>query len=126
MAKAQEYVDAGDLRFAAELLNHAVFADEGNRSARSLLADVYDTLGFGSENGTWRNFYLQGAYELRHEVQPAALDSAGSARHDRGALGGPAIRCHRNSGQWTQGLGRAVGNRLGLYRRRPHLPDRVA
>ncbi len=79
VAKAQEYVDAGDLRFAAELLSHAVFADEGNRSARSLLADVYDTLGFGSENGTWRNFYLQGAYELRHEVQPAALDSAGSA-----------------------------------------------
>ena len=79
VAKAQEYVDNGDLRFAAELLNHAVFADEGNRAARSLLADVYDTLGFGSENGTWRNFYLQGAYELRHEVQAAALDSAGAA-----------------------------------------------
>jgi alkyl sulfatase BDS1-like metallo-beta-lactamase superfamily hydrolase len=79
VAKAQEYVDGGDLRFAAELLNHAVFADEGNTAARSLLADVYDTLGFGSENGTWRNFYLQGAYELRHEVQAAALDSVGAA-----------------------------------------------
>jgi alkyl sulfatase BDS1-like metallo-beta-lactamase superfamily hydrolase len=79
VAKAQEYVDDGDLRFAAELLNHAVFADERNRAARSLLADVYDTLGFGSENATWRNFYLQGAYELRHEVQPAALDSVGAA-----------------------------------------------
>src|SRR5277367_2797623 len=78
VAKAHEYVDGGDLRFAAELLNHAVFADEGNTAARSLLADVYDTLGFGSENGTWRNFYLQGAYELRHEVQPAALDSHGA------------------------------------------------
>jgi alkyl sulfatase BDS1-like metallo-beta-lactamase superfamily hydrolase len=79
VAKAQQYIDAGDLRFAAELLNHAVFADEGDTTARSLLADVYDTLGFGAENGTWRNFYLQGAYELRHEVQPAALDSAGAA-----------------------------------------------
>jgi alkyl sulfatase BDS1-like metallo-beta-lactamase superfamily hydrolase len=79
VAKAQQYVDDGDLRFAAELLNHAVFADEGNTAARSLLADVYETLGFGSENGTWRNFYLQGAYELRHEVQPAVLDSAGAA-----------------------------------------------
>ncbi len=35
--------------------------------------------GFGAENGTWRNFYLQGAYELRNGVQPAALDSVGSA-----------------------------------------------
>jgi alkyl sulfatase BDS1-like metallo-beta-lactamase superfamily hydrolase len=34
--------------------------------------------GSGPRNRTWRNFYLQGAYELRHEVQPAALDSAGS------------------------------------------------
>ncbi len=79
VAKAREYVDAGDLRFAAELLNHAVFADEGNTAARSLLADVYDTLGYGAENGTWRNFFLQGAYELRHGVQVAALDSAGAA-----------------------------------------------
>jgi alkyl sulfatase BDS1-like metallo-beta-lactamase superfamily hydrolase len=77
IAKAREYVGAGDLRFAAELLNHVVFADDGNTEARGLLAEVYDTLGFGAENGTWRNFYLQGAYELRNGVQPAALDSAG-------------------------------------------------
>jgi alkyl sulfatase BDS1-like metallo-beta-lactamase superfamily hydrolase len=78
VAKAREYIDAGDLRFAAELLNHVVFADDGNTEARGLLADAYDTLGFGAENGTWRNFYLQGAYELRNGVQPAALDSVGS------------------------------------------------
>ena len=79
VGKAREYIDAGDLRFAAELLNHAVFADEGNTEVRSLLADVYDTLGFGAENGTWRNFFLQGAYELRYGIQPTALDSAGAA-----------------------------------------------
>ncbi len=79
VAKAQGYIDAGDLRFAAELLNHAVFADETDTTARSLLADVYETLGFGAENGTWRNFYLQGASELRHGVRPAVLDSAGAA-----------------------------------------------
>jgi alkyl sulfatase BDS1-like metallo-beta-lactamase superfamily hydrolase len=39
---------------------------------------VYDVLGFGAENGTWRNFYLQGAYELRHGIESAVLDSAGS------------------------------------------------
>ncbi|WP_455681971.1 alkyl sulfatase C-terminal domain-containing protein [Streptomyces vinaceus] len=25
-----------------------------------------EQLGYGSENGTWRNFYLTGAHELRH------------------------------------------------------------
>jgi alkyl sulfatase BDS1-like metallo-beta-lactamase superfamily hydrolase len=78
IGKAQGYIDGGDLRFAAELLNHVVFADDANTQARELLAGVYDTLGHGAENGTWRNFYLQGAYELRNGVQPAALDSAGS------------------------------------------------
>ncbi len=79
VSMAHRYIDDDDLRFAAELLNHVVFADESNTEARSLLAEVYDTLGFGAENGTWRNFYLQGAYELRNDIQPAALDSAGAA-----------------------------------------------
>ncbi len=65
VAKAKGYADNGDLRFAAELLMHAVFADESHDGAKRLLADVYEKLGFGSENGTWRNFYLQGAAELR-------------------------------------------------------------
>ena len=51
-----------------------MFADETNTAARELLATVYDSLGFGAENGTWRNFYLQGADELRHGVAAAALD----------------------------------------------------
>ncbi len=78
VAKAQGYIDDGDLRFAAELLNHVVFADDGNQEARDLLAGVYDQLGWGAENGTWRNFYLQGAYELRNGIQPSPLDTAGS------------------------------------------------
>ncbi|MET0146284.1 MAG: alkyl sulfatase dimerization domain-containing protein [Ilumatobacteraceae bacterium] len=78
IAKAQGFVDDGDLRFAVELLNHVIFADDTNTTARELLAGVYDVLGFGAENGTWRNFYLQGAYELRHGIESAVLDSAGS------------------------------------------------
>jgi alkyl sulfatase BDS1-like metallo-beta-lactamase superfamily hydrolase len=65
VAKAQQYADDGDLRFAAQLLKHAVFADDSHAGAKNLLADVYEKLGFGAENGTWRNFYLQGATELR-------------------------------------------------------------
>jgi len=77
--KAQAFIADGDLRFAAELINHVVFADEGNMEARQLLASVYDTLGYGAENGTWRNFYLQGASELRNGVQAMPVDIAGAA-----------------------------------------------
>jgi alkyl sulfatase BDS1-like metallo-beta-lactamase superfamily hydrolase len=73
VAKAGEYADAGDLRFAAELLNHAVFADPACTGPREALAAIYDQLGYGAENGTWRNFYLMGALELRHGAVPPSL-----------------------------------------------------
>ncbi|MDN5766667.1 MAG: SCP2 sterol-binding domain-containing protein [Humibacillus sp.] len=31
-----------------------------------MLADTYEQLGYGSVNGTWRDFYLSGATELRN------------------------------------------------------------
>lgn len=63
--KARASFDSGDLRWAAEVLNHVVFAQPDHAAARELLADTYEQLGYGSENGTWRNFYLSGATELR-------------------------------------------------------------
>jgi alkyl sulfatase BDS1-like metallo-beta-lactamase superfamily hydrolase len=63
--KARSSYDAGDLRWVAEVLGHVVFAEPGHGPARDLLADTYEQLGYGSENGTWRNFYLSGATELR-------------------------------------------------------------
>ncbi|MEV0144814.1 MULTISPECIES: alkyl sulfatase dimerization domain-containing protein [unclassified Nonomuraea] len=68
---ARGYIAQGDLRFAAQLLNHAVFADEGNKEARDLLAEVYTRLGHGAENATWRNLYLTGALELADGIVPA-------------------------------------------------------
>lgn len=68
VAEAQRYLDDDDLRFAAELLNHVVFADPGHAAAKELLANTYTRLGHGSENGTWRNFFLVGAKELRDGV----------------------------------------------------------
>ncbi|WP_277925040.1 alkyl sulfatase dimerization domain-containing protein, partial [Microbacterium ureisolvens] len=62
---AQEAFDAGDYRWAATLLDHAVFADEGHTGARTLYADTLEQLAYGSENGTWRNFFLSGVTELR-------------------------------------------------------------
>jgi alkyl sulfatase BDS1-like metallo-beta-lactamase superfamily hydrolase len=64
--KARASYEAGDLRWVAEVLNHVVFSDPTHAAARELLADTYEQLGYGSENGTWRNFYSSGAAELRH------------------------------------------------------------
>ncbi|MFC7247801.1 alkyl/aryl-sulfatase [Catellatospora aurea] len=63
--KARQAADAGEPRWAAQLLDHVVFAEPGHQQGRALLADVLEQLGFGCENGTWRNNYLSGAYELR-------------------------------------------------------------
>ncbi|MGV8965523.1 MAG: alkyl/aryl-sulfatase [Cellulomonas sp.] len=65
VAVAQRAYDDGDYRWAAEVLNHVLFADETHRAARTLQADTFEQLGFGAENGTWRSAYLAGATELR-------------------------------------------------------------
>lgn len=64
IALAESAATDGDYRWAATLLNYAVFADPESSAARSALAHVYRQLGFGIENATWRNFYLSGALEL--------------------------------------------------------------
>ncbi len=71
VAKADAYAADGDLRFAAELLDRVVFADPSHGVAKEHLAQVYERLAYGAENGTWRNFYLTGAYELRHGIAEA-------------------------------------------------------
>ncbi|MFD4179501.1 alkyl/aryl-sulfatase [Rhodococcus sp. NPDC058514] len=62
---AQEAYESGDFRWAATLLDYAVFTDTTHAGAKSLFADTLEQLGYGSENGTWRNFFLSGATELR-------------------------------------------------------------
>ena len=73
VAKARGYLDDGDLRFAAELANHVVFAQPDHTAARDLLAHVYERLGWGAECGPWRNFFLTGASELRQGVTPTPM-----------------------------------------------------
>jgi alkyl sulfatase BDS1-like metallo-beta-lactamase superfamily hydrolase len=68
VALAQRAFDDGDYRWTMELCKHAVFADENHEGARALLADAMEQVGFGAENGTWRNAFLAGAHELRHGV----------------------------------------------------------
>ncbi|MEV0332722.1 alkyl sulfatase dimerization domain-containing protein [Nocardia sp. NPDC050717] len=77
IAKGRAYADSGDLRFAAELLKHAVFAEPDNADAKAALAQTYRQLGFGAENATWRCFYLTGDEELRNGVRPTVLNLGG-------------------------------------------------
>jgi len=59
---------AGNYRWVASVLKDVVFADPDNEAAKGLLADTYEQLGYQAENGTWRDFYLSGAKELRDGV----------------------------------------------------------
>jgi alkyl sulfatase BDS1-like metallo-beta-lactamase superfamily hydrolase len=83
VAEARRAFDEGDHRWAAEVLNHVLFADEAHVEARALQADTFEQIGFGAENGTWRNAFLSGAHELRHgqfgtPTSPNAPDVAGA------------------------------------------------
>lgn len=69
LEKAREAFEAGDYRWIAEVVNHVVFADPENRAARELQADALEQLGYQSEAGPWRNFYLSAAGELRGGVR---------------------------------------------------------
>ncbi|WP_406813666.1 alkyl/aryl-sulfatase [Mycobacterium sp. M23085] len=57
--------ESGDFRWAATLLDHAVFTDSAHPGARALYSDTLEQLAYGAENATWRNFFLSGAKELR-------------------------------------------------------------
>ncbi|MGE5130724.1 MAG: alkyl/aryl-sulfatase, partial [Sphingomonadaceae bacterium] len=74
VAAAQKAFDGHEYRWAAELLNHAVFADPGDRAAKALLARTYEQLGYAAESGPWRNFYLTGAYELENGPPAKGID----------------------------------------------------
>ncbi len=79
IAKARESYRQGEYRWVAEVLNHVVFADPKNQEARLLEADALEQLGYQTENATWRNEYLVGAFELRHGIPKsigAKTDSA--------------------------------------------------
>jgi alkyl sulfatase BDS1-like metallo-beta-lactamase superfamily hydrolase len=62
---AQAAFESGDFRWAATLLDHAVFTDSDHGAARALYADTLEQLAYGAENATWRNFFISGATELR-------------------------------------------------------------
>ena len=74
VAAAQTAFDKGEYRWAAELLNQAVFGQPDNKDARQLLARTYDQLGYMSESASFRNSYLTAASELRNGPPKKGVD----------------------------------------------------
>jgi alkyl sulfatase BDS1-like metallo-beta-lactamase superfamily hydrolase len=73
---AQAAFDSGDFRWAATLLDHAIFTDSAHNDARTLYADTLEQLAYGAENATWRNFFMSGATELRNGNFGSAVTAA--------------------------------------------------
>jgi alkyl sulfatase BDS1-like metallo-beta-lactamase superfamily hydrolase len=76
VATAQSAYDKGDFRWAAELLNHAVFGAPDHKGAKELLARTYDQMGYMAEAATWRNSYLTAAAELRNGPPKKGVERA--------------------------------------------------
>ncbi|MER7785243.1 alkyl sulfatase dimerization domain-containing protein [Streptomyces albidoflavus] len=73
--RARESFAEGDFRWVAQVVHHVLFAEPDHAEARALQADALEQLGYGSENGTWRNFFLMGALELREGVAGSPTDT---------------------------------------------------
>ncbi len=76
LAEGRRAFDAGDYRWAAEILHQLVFADPDNTEARGLQADAYEQLGYQVEGPQWRYIFLCAARELREGVIPLGFTSA--------------------------------------------------
>jgi alkyl sulfatase BDS1-like metallo-beta-lactamase superfamily hydrolase len=52
LAKARQAFEAGEYRWAAQLLQHLVYAQPDNQAARGLQADAFEQLAYQSEAAT--------------------------------------------------------------------------
>lgn len=68
--------DAGDYRWAAQVLHHLVFANPDDAEARNLQADAYEQMGYQAEGPQWRGIFLTAARELRDGILSAAFATA--------------------------------------------------
>jgi alkyl sulfatase BDS1-like metallo-beta-lactamase superfamily hydrolase len=69
IAKGTELYNQGKYLEASEILNKLIYAEPSNQTAKNLLADTFEQLGYQQESTGVRNSFLQGAYELRTGIQ---------------------------------------------------------
>jgi alkyl sulfatase BDS1-like metallo-beta-lactamase superfamily hydrolase len=74
ISKAQSSYDKGEYRWVAEVLNHLVFAEPENKSAKNLLAASYQQMAYQAESAPWRDVYLTAGLELQEGTKTATLN----------------------------------------------------
>ena len=119
--KARSYAAAGDLRFAAELLKHAVFASPDDTAAREALAGVYERLGYGC-----RERHLAQLLPHRRAGTPPRSQAVPARRHrhrdGRGAHHRAVVRHAGHPGGRAARRPRVAGHRLAVHRHRHRRP----
>jgi alkyl sulfatase BDS1-like metallo-beta-lactamase superfamily hydrolase len=65
IARGRRLHDEGRYLHAQEIVNKLVQAEPQNQTAKDLLADIFEQIGYQQENPGLRNSFLNGAYELR-------------------------------------------------------------
>ncbi len=68
LAMGKKLIRQGKYRHAAEILNKLVYTEPRNGTAKDLLADAFEQLGYQSESPSLRNSYLTAAKELRDGI----------------------------------------------------------
>ncbi|MFV2000888.1 MAG: alkyl/aryl-sulfatase [Acidimicrobiia bacterium] len=77
LRKGHELYDEGRYLEAVEIVNKLVYAEPQNESAKQLLADNFEQIGYQQESSSVRNSFLAGAYELRSRI-PEGVPPAAS------------------------------------------------
>lgn len=78
MARGRQLHEEGQYLLAQEIVNKLVQAEPQNRSAKDLLADIFEQIGYQQENPGLRNSFLSGAYELRTGIPQGEAVSSSS------------------------------------------------
>jgi len=68
LARGSSLYDEGQYRLAMEIINKLVYAQPRNAAAKSLLADIFEQLGYQYESSSMRNSFLSAAQELRSGI----------------------------------------------------------
>ena len=78
LRKGHSLYEAGEFRNAMEIVNKLVCAEPQSKRAKSVLADVFEQLGYQYESAGLRNSFLSAARELRNGIRPTlGLETGG-------------------------------------------------
>ncbi|MFV2059527.1 MAG: alkyl/aryl-sulfatase [Gammaproteobacteria bacterium] len=70
--KGKALYKQGKYSYAQEIVNKLVYAQPKNQTAKDLLADIFEQLGYQQESPSVRNSFLAAAYELRSGIPSGA------------------------------------------------------